>query len=101
DVEVLVTDWGSDVPLREAVGLTPAAAGVVSFVTVPPTLAVALQGDSPFPEVLALNAAARRARGRYIGRIDQDTLVGERFLRWFFETVEREPPPEHTLFFAN
>ena len=84
DVEVLVTDWGSDVPLRDEVSLVPAARDLVSFVTVPRPLARRLQRDSPFPEVLALNAAVRRARGAYVGRIDQDTLVGERFLRWFF-----------------
>ncbi len=88
DVEVLVTDWGSEVPLREVAALRPAAAKIVSFVWVPPALAQELQGDSPFPEVLALNAAARRATGQYIGRIDQDTLVGVRFLRRIFEWVE-------------
>jgi len=108
DVEVLVSDWGSEVPLREAVSLEPAAACVVSFLTVPPALARELQRDSPFPEVLALNAAARRAHGDYIGRIDQDTLVGERFLRWFFEMVERTgaldaeaTKPETAMFFAK
>ena len=108
DVEVLVADWGSDVPLREVVALGPAAADIVSFVTIPQGLARQLQRDSPFPEVLALNAAARRARGQYIGRIDQDTLVGERFLRWFFDAVEGGRPvgdPEVTLetalLFAN
>jgi hypothetical protein len=88
DVEVLVADWGSEAPLRDVVALQPGAARIVSFVTVPPALARELQQDSPFPEVLALNAAARRARGAYIGRIDQDTLVGDRFLRWLFESVE-------------
>ena len=102
DVEVLVTDWGSRVPLREAVRLVPAAAAIVSFVTVPPSVARKLQQDSPFPEVLALNAAARRARGTYIGRIDQDTLVGERFLRWVFESgLTRPALQEKALFFAN
>lgn len=108
DVEVLVADWGSDVPLREVVALGPAAAKIVSFVTIPQGLARPLQRDSPFPEVLALNAAARRARGRYIGRIDQDTLVGERFLRWFFDAVEGarrvgdpEVALERALLFAN
>src|SRR5438093_4718038 len=78
-VEIVVADWGSDVPLRDVVGLGPAAARIVSFITVPQPLASRLQRDSPFPEVLALNAAARRARGQFIGRIDQDTLVGDRF----------------------
>src|SRR5690348_14561037 len=77
DVEIVVSDWGSDVPLADTLQLNAAAAEVVSFVTVSPQLARRLQGDSPFPEVIALNAAARRARGQYIGRIDQDTLVGE------------------------
>ncbi len=108
DVEIIVTDWGSDVPLRDVVALGPAAADIVSFLTIPPTVAHGLQRDSPFPEVLALNAAARRARGQFIGRIDQDTLVGERFLRWLFDAVERKRPPETsgmrievTLLFAN
>jgi hypothetical protein len=104
-VEVLVADWGSDVPLRDVVQLEPPAAAIVSFVTIPPSVARERQGDSPFPEVLALNAAARRARGEYIGRIDQDTLVGARFLRRFFDGVTgREPwpvPPDTALFFAN
>jgi hypothetical protein len=105
DVEVLVTDWGSEVPLRDVVALGPAAASIVSFVEVPRALAQELQQDSPFPEVLALNAAARRARGRYIGRIDQDTLVGERFLRQFLAWVEGEAPVDvpldAALLFAN
>ena len=108
DVEIIVADWGSDVPLSDVVALGPAAVGIVSFLRVPPTLARELQRDSPFPEVLALNAAARRARGQFIGRIDQDTLVGERFLHWLFDAVEQgrpldgtDVPIETTLLFAN
>ncbi len=103
DVEVIVADWGSEVPLAEVVALGPAAARIVSFLRVTPALARDVQQDSPFPEVLALNAAARRARGQYIGRIDQDTLVGERFLRWMFEAAAgpKEPALRRTLLFAN
>jgi len=105
DVEIVVADWGSEVPLREALTLSPAAAKIVSFLWIPPVPARELQRDSPFPEVLALNAAARRARGTYIGRIDQDTLVGERFLTRFLEWADGGWPldvrMDAALFFAN
>jgi hypothetical protein len=105
DVEVLVADWGSDTPLSQVLRLGPAAARLVSFVEIPPALAVPLQRDSPFPEVLALNAAARRARGRYIGRIDQDTLVGRRSLEVFFELYEGsrrlDVPLDAAVFFSQ
>jgi hypothetical protein len=104
-VEVIVADWGSDVPLREVLRLSPEAAAIVSFLLVPPTLATQLQGDSPFPEVLALNAAARRARGEYIGRIDQDTLVSSRFLEVFDRLYTGEQllpvPMESALLFSQ
>jgi hypothetical protein len=105
DVEVLVTDWGSDTPLREVLELSPVATRIVSFIQVPPEIARDLQKDSPFAEVFALNAAARRAGGEYIGRIDQDTLVGKRFLEYFFDLYEGrqqlEVPLASVLLFAN
>lgn len=105
DVEVLVADWGSEVPLRDVLELSPAAARIVSFISIPPAIARGLRKDSPFPEVLALNAAARRARGEYIGRIDQDTLIGRRFLKFFFDVYEGrrqlDVPLNSALLFAN
>jgi hypothetical protein len=105
DVEILVTDWGSETPLHEALELSPAAAKMVSFIVVPPDTATVLQKDSPFPEVIALNIAARRAQGEYIGRIDQDTLVGQRFMKFFFELYDGkrqlDVPAESAQLFAN
>ena len=89
DVEVIVADWGSETPLRDLLKLTPEAARIVSFMLIPPDIARVEQKDSPFPEVLALNAAARRAKGKYLGRIDQDTLVGTHFLETFFWLYEK------------
>jgi hypothetical protein len=109
DVELVVTDWGSDVPLAEVVRLGPAAARLTRFVCVPPDVARARQGSSPFPEVLALNTAARRAQGAFIGRIDQDTLTGAGFIGTFLGWARGAtalPPPfsrplAETLLFAN
>jgi glycosyltransferase involved in cell wall biosynthesis len=93
EAEVIVSDWGSEgVTLRDAAVLTEQARRITRFLTVPPALAKEKQQDSPFGEVIAINAAARRARGDYIGRIDQDTLVGPRFLRWFFDSIEATQP---------
>lgn len=105
DVEVLVTDWGSEIPLRQVLDLSSSAARVVSFIEVPPEMSRCLQKDSPFAEVLALNAAARRAGGEYIGRIDQDTLVGKNFFESFFKLYEGKQqlvvPLSLGLLFAN
>jgi hypothetical protein len=105
EVEILVADWGSEVPLQEVLQLTPSAAKITSFVLIPSDIARQLQKDSPFAEVLALNAAARRARGAYIGRIDQDTLAGRRFLEVFFELHggqrKLEIPLDRALLFSN
>ena len=104
-VEIVVTDWASDRPLVESVRLSDEAVRITSFVSVPAHLAAALQHDSPFPEVLALNAAVRRTRGLYIGRIDQDTLVGRQALEAFFDLYEGrrklDAPLERALLFAN
>ncbi len=90
DIEVIVADWGSETPLHHVLKLSQEAARIVSFLLIPHDIAQIEQKDSPFPEVLALNAAARRAKGDYIGRIDQDILVGKQFLEKFFWMHEKQ-----------
>jgi hypothetical protein len=105
DVEVLVTDWGSQEPLSQSIELTPTARRITSFVLVPPDVAQPAQKDSPFPEVLALNVAVRHSRGDYVGRVDQDTLIGSEFFKFFFDFVSGKKDPgserERLLFYAN
>lgn len=105
EVEIIVADWGSEIPLHKVLRLSGLAARMVSFVVIPSELACELQKDSPFSEVHALNAAARRANGQYIGRIDQDTLIGKRFLKTFFELYEGKQllnvPLNSAILFAN
>ncbi len=98
-VEVLVCDWGSVEPLRESVSLTPKAAKITKFIEVSPSIAEQAQGDSAFAEVLANNVAIVRASGKFIGRIDQDTLVGEQFFIKFKQLIanKAKPSPQSTI----
>ncbi len=80
--EIIVTDWGSDIPVSQALKLTKEARSLVRFHHVPKTITSRIR--SPFSEPHALNAAAKLARGQFLGRIDQDTLIGDKFLGWFF-----------------
>lgn len=88
DVEVVVTDWGSEVPLYEVLALNAPAGQIVRFVLVPPTLAQELQGDSEFPIVLAQNTAVRRSRGEYIAQTDSDILFPIEFLERLFAILD-------------
>ena len=105
DVEVLVTDWGSEIPLNTVLQLSPAAKKLVSFLIVPPAIAQEHQGDSLFSEVIGYNAAALRMNGLYVGRVDQDTLVGKRFIKTFFDLYEgkrqMDVPLETALMLSN
>lgn len=101
-VEVIVADWGSKIPLRTTLVLTEEASEIVRFVEIPECMAKEQQKDSPFAEVLALNTAIRRSTGEYIGRIDQDTLV----TRFFFDTLAKmiqsnKKSISQTFFFAE
>ena len=87
-LEIIVSDWGSEIPLRDVLQLVPEAEGRVKFIHTPNDIAIVEQKDSKFPEVIALNAAARRASGEYIGRIDNDTVVGAEFFGNLLNSTE-------------
>jgi GT2 family glycosyltransferase len=96
-LEIVVSDWGSEIPLSDVLKIVPEAKGRVKFVHVPPDIAKIEQKDSKFPEVMALNAAARRSSGEYIGRIDNDTVVGTDFFRKFHQFHKISPIEELDL----
>jgi len=96
-LEIIVSDWGSEVPLSEVLNLVSEAKDRVKFVHVPPDISKVEQKDSKFPEVIALNAAARRASGDYIGRIDNDTIVGADFFRKIEQLLKNNPTDELDL----
>jgi hypothetical protein len=89
--EVVLVDWCSKKePLKDAIHnrLVPESKGLLKIVTVPPDIANKHQGDSPFSEVHAMNVGFRKMDGKHFARIDQDTLIGQRFMDWFYHEYE-------------
>jgi len=85
--EVVLIDWASpEAPLLANLPpkLNKDILSILKIVTVSPTVAAKYQQNSPFSEVHAMNCGFRRMRGEYFGRIDQDTLMGQRFVDWFY-----------------
>ena len=89
--ELVLVDWCSkNEPLKDVINsrLVPETKGLLKIVTVPPDIANKHQGDSPFSEVHAMNVGFRKMEGKHFARIDQDTLVGQRFIDWFHHEFE-------------
>lgn len=82
DVEVMVTDWNSDVPLAKVLPLSPEAGRICRFVYVPPAVALTLQqpGEVFYP-TCAMNTSLRRGQGEFLMMFDADSLIPRRSLR--------------------
>jgi hypothetical protein len=77
-VEILVTDWGSHVPMSQTLELSPEVAEVCRFIYVSPDVIRATQeGKDDFHAPRAFNVAIRRAKGQFIMLYNADTLIQE------------------------
>ena len=76
-MEIIVCDWGSANPVMNVIDRDPRVAHIHISQSKAATF------STPFYETKALNIAARAAEGRWIGRMDQDTIIGKRFFDWF------------------
>ena len=105
DVEVVVCDWGSQVPLHQVLPLSPPARQITRFVIVPPDLAAEKQKDSVFPIPIVQNVAIRRCRGTYIAQTDSDViftpLAMERLLMILDRRLETGIDPDQALLVAS
>jgi hypothetical protein len=85
NAECILTDWCSpNEGLKDCLNLNSHIKSILKIVIVPKDIGFKYQGESPFSEVHAMNCCFRRMSGKYFLRIDQDTLVGYRFVNWFF-----------------
>lgn len=79
--EIIIVDWGSFLPnLHKVLNIDEEIKKMIKFIIVPFEMANYYSSDSSFSEVHAMNCAFRRMSGDFFIRIDQDTIVGQRFL---------------------
>lgn len=91
DVEILVTDWNSEVPLAKVLPLSPEARRISHFVYVPPNVARTLQNPGEvFYPTCAMNTSLRRAEGEFLMMFDADSLIPCHSLRALLELLEGE-----------
>jgi hypothetical protein len=93
DAEVLVVDWGSEVPLHRVLPLTPEGKIIARFLLVPPhhpATRANLSGAPPW------NVGYRRARGTFIAQSGNDILWPAAVFRNLFPLLEGagSAPPE-------
>jgi len=91
--EILIGDWGSDVPIHDAIKINSKIQCRVFYIP----KNITKKFDTPISEVHCLNMLSRKATGQFIGRTDQDTIIHERF----FKYVESELLNENELYWSG
>lgn len=86
--ECILVEWGTKT-LKKKLSLNKSIKKILKIVEVPKNITEKYQKDSPFSEVHAMNTGFRESVGEFFIRIDQDTLVGDRFIEWFFDEYHR------------
>lgn len=89
-VEVIISDWGSEVPLHKVLVLNEAARALTKFLVIPPDVAEKEKKESEFPIVIIQNAAIRRAQGEFVMQTDSDVLFPVPFLTKLFSLLRGE-----------
>ncbi len=87
DIEILITDWGSDIPICQTLDLSQEASKITRFIYVESEIicGVTKSGKDDWHLSIPPNVAARRASGKYILTYPGDTLISQ----YSFETLIR------------
>jgi hypothetical protein len=105
DVEILVTDWGSETPLSAVLLLSEECAKICRFLYVPENVARGIRPDGGISGTHAFNAPTRRATGKFVAHIPGDCLITASSLMSLFNVLEGKIKcpfdPNSTLFLLH
>jgi len=98
DVEFVVLDWNSEIPLSDVITLTPEASERTRFLAVPPRVAHAHNPEGiAFHTTKALNTGIRWARGEYFLFMPADILFTHYSLERLWGILEGRIPIPFSL----
>lgn len=92
-IEIIITDWNSEIPLCNALDLSPEAAAITSFISVPPKIANKYHNQydgQEFNTTCAINIALRRAFGTYLTMMPADCFFSSTSLQNFIKILNHE-----------
>jgi hypothetical protein len=105
DVELLVVDWGSDVPLANVLPVSPAGGQLCKFIYVPPEVAIQESLPGWLHVSKSINVGLRRAQGQFSMIFGGDTLFPRHSITNLLELLgDALALPfdiERTFFFIN
>lgn len=88
-VELVVADWGSEVPLSRGLCLSNDAARISRFMYVPRSVVeTARRGGNSFHTAMSFNAACRRGAGEFLMLWSLDTLITEHALDMLLRVLD-------------
>jgi hypothetical protein len=86
DFEVVISDWGSSLPLSNLDSLNSHDIDNLKFIHSDKSFCDPLNNDSDFSQPHALNITLKESSGDFFLKIDQDTIVGPSFFHWISNT---------------
>lgn len=99
DVEILVTDWGSEIPLHTI--LSTNEFKFTKFIHVPQHIAKYYSPDSEFSWGQSLNTGYRRSKGEYIFFIDGDSYIPEESFNKLYNLIKNFQPTDNIFYWAS
>ncbi|MBI5180530.1 MAG: hypothetical protein HZA05_03900 [Nitrospirae bacterium] len=91
DVEIIVTDWGSEIPLSKVLSLSAEAGSICKFVYVPPVIARDIRHEG-IDGSTATNVGLRRGEGEFLIVFPGDTLVPRYSLQTLLNLIDGRLP---------
>jgi len=99
DIEVIIVDWNSEIPLAQEICISKEINEVCKFVYVPPAIASKYNPSSrPFNDSVAFNVGISRADGEFILLMPADILFSVPSLNNLFSLLDKK---NNTVFDLN